>query len=140
MVNCPKDELKINSEAIKICLIQHFEADFLYCSVESQPQNPEFKNNPENFHHCLHQLKWYYAFRKNPIGMCILGYKHATSFIWKITLDLDSSFHSIPKKTKFSNCFEREDHIYIKAKSLNKTRHIYIFGEVLKGSIANLIW
>ena len=29
-----------------VSLIQHFEADF----VESQPQNPEFRNNPENFH------------------------------------------------------------------------------------------
>ena len=23
--------------------------------MESQPQNPEFRNNPENFHHVLHQ-------------------------------------------------------------------------------------
>ena len=30
-----------------ISLIQDFEADFL--SVKSQPQNPEFKNKPENF-------------------------------------------------------------------------------------------
>ena len=22
--------------------------------MESQPQNPEFRNNPENFHSCLH--------------------------------------------------------------------------------------
>ena len=29
---------------------KHFEADF---SVESQPQNPEFRNNPENFHQCI---------------------------------------------------------------------------------------
>ena len=29
-----------------ISLIQDFEADFLW---KSQPQNPEFKNNPENF-------------------------------------------------------------------------------------------
>ena len=21
--------------------------------MESQPQNPEFRNNPENFHHCM---------------------------------------------------------------------------------------
>ena len=33
-------------------LIQHFEADFLW-KVESQPQNPEFRNNPENFTHAL---------------------------------------------------------------------------------------
>ena len=30
-----------------ISLIQHFEADFLW---KSKPQNPEFRNNPENFH------------------------------------------------------------------------------------------
>ena len=35
-------------EAIIICQIQYFEADFLY--MESQPQNPEFRNNPENSH------------------------------------------------------------------------------------------
>ena len=22
--------------------------------MESQPQNPEFRNNPENFHPCIH--------------------------------------------------------------------------------------
>ena len=22
--------------------------------MESQPQNPEFRNNPENFHECIH--------------------------------------------------------------------------------------
>ena len=32
-----------------VSLIQHFEADFLW----SQPQNPEFRNNPENFHPCM---------------------------------------------------------------------------------------
>ena len=25
--------------------------------MESQPQNPEFRNNPENFHPCRHHLK-----------------------------------------------------------------------------------
>ena len=38
------DRLKI----IIICFIQYFE-DFM----ESQPQNPEFKNNPDNFHPCI---------------------------------------------------------------------------------------
>ena len=38
-------------EAISLCLIQDFEADFLL-SMESQPQNPEFRNNPEHFHPC----------------------------------------------------------------------------------------
>ena len=32
-----------------IALIQHFQADFLW-NTESRPQNPEFRNNPENFH------------------------------------------------------------------------------------------
>ena len=34
------------------CLIQHFEADFLW--MESQPHNLEFKNYPESFHSCVH--------------------------------------------------------------------------------------
>ena len=25
--------------------------------MESQPQNPEFRNNPENFHPCLCQMR-----------------------------------------------------------------------------------
>ena len=37
------DKLKKVKEAIRICLIQEFVA-------ESQPQNPEFRNNPEYFH------------------------------------------------------------------------------------------
>ena len=65
--------------------------------MESQPQNTELRNNPENFHPCLHQLKWYYACSKNTIGMCILGCKHATRFLMAIRLHLNSSFHSIPK-------------------------------------------
>ena len=27
--------------------------------MESQPQNPEFKNNPENFNLCTHEIKKY---------------------------------------------------------------------------------
>ena len=38
-------------EKSTICLIQHFEADFL----DSQPQNPEFRNHPEDF------LPWAFA-------------------------------------------------------------------------------
>ena len=26
--------------------------------MESQPQNPEFRNNPENFHPCNQQFFW----------------------------------------------------------------------------------
>ena len=34
-----------------ICLIQRFGVDFL--SGNSQPQNPEFGNDPENIHSCI---------------------------------------------------------------------------------------
>ena len=27
--------------------------------MESQPQNPEFRNNPENFHPCIHPYLMY---------------------------------------------------------------------------------
>ena len=27
--------------------------------MESQPQNPEFRINPENFHPCTHLIKWF---------------------------------------------------------------------------------
>ena len=38
------DKLKIK----RACLIQDFEADFLW-----KVQTPEFRNNPENFHPCI---------------------------------------------------------------------------------------
>ena len=130
----PKDELKINCEAIKFCLIQHFEADFLCGSVESQPQNLECRNNSENLHPCLHQLL--------KIGVMLSARTQQACAFWDISM-LPGLFGNkirpqsfLPfnsEKSKFSNCFEREDHIYITAYSLNKTRHIYIFGEVLKG-------
>ena len=41
---------KLIRESIILCLIQHFGAGFLW----SQPQNPEFRINPENFHPCHH--------------------------------------------------------------------------------------
>ena len=42
-------------------------------SMESQPQNPEFRNSPENFHPCflLKDLKWrevYLLFSRRPGG------------------------------------------------------------------------
>ena len=54
-------------KTIIICRIQDFEADFLFrilrltfysgfwgwFSIESQPQNPEFRNNPETFTHAV---------------------------------------------------------------------------------------
>ena len=41
-------------------LIQHFEADF-------QPQNPEFRNNPLNFHPCMFGA-WF--FRQIVLELC----------------------------------------------------------------------
>ena len=49
MAICPKKDWPQFREAIMVSLIQHFKADFLW----SQPQNPEFRNNPENFHPCM---------------------------------------------------------------------------------------
>ena len=43
----PLDKLKLNQKSYYYLRIQYFEADFL-----NQPQNPEFRNNPENFHPC----------------------------------------------------------------------------------------
>ena len=34
--------------------------------MESQPQNPEFRNNPENFHPCKYALGLYGPRRKKP--------------------------------------------------------------------------
>ena len=31
--------------------------------MESRPKNPEFRNNPENFHLCTSQFKWSIVFR-----------------------------------------------------------------------------
>ena len=44
----PLDKLKLNQKTIITCRIQHFEADFLW-----NPENPEFRKNPENFHPCV---------------------------------------------------------------------------------------
>ena len=30
--------------------------------MESQPQNPEFRNNPENFHPCTPLIEWFLIF------------------------------------------------------------------------------
>ena len=32
--------------------------------MESQPQNPEFRNNPENFHLCVHKNYTYTSMSK----------------------------------------------------------------------------
>ena len=44
------NEKQLENSKLVVCLIQYFEADLI--SMESQPQNPEFRNNPENFHPC----------------------------------------------------------------------------------------
>ena len=40
--------------------------------MESQPQNPEFRINPENFHQCLHQLDK--RFHQVRMASCIQKY------------------------------------------------------------------
>ena len=40
--------------ALSLEILQNFEAEF---SLESQPQNLEFRHNPENFHSCLLKAK-----------------------------------------------------------------------------------
>ena len=46
----PLDELKINQKSYYYLLNSAF---WGWLSMGSQPQNPEFRNNPENFHPCL---------------------------------------------------------------------------------------
>ena len=47
--------------------------------MESQPQNPEFRNNPENFHPCIYEIFSYYSSisyavsaQRNHLGEAIL--------------------------------------------------------------------
>ena len=47
------DRLKINHRSYYDLLNSAF---WGWLSVESQPQNPEFRNNPENFHQCIPQV------------------------------------------------------------------------------------
>ena len=44
--------------------------------MESQPQNPEFRNNPENFHPCqklFHNIM--FCMQKNHCSICYLAMK-----------------------------------------------------------------
>ena len=54
MINCVLIIWKLIREAIKICLIQHFEADFLWI-------------NPENFHPCNFRFSSIEAQTRNPL-------------------------------------------------------------------------
>ena len=49
--------------------------------MESQPQNPEFKNNPENFHPCIFQMFFGVSFG-NSVVVCYcfkIRYWHCSS-------------------------------------------------------------
>ena len=41
--------------------------------MESHPQNPGFRNNPENFHPCLYTLATFIANRSSLIGRIYVG-------------------------------------------------------------------
>ena len=50
--------------------------------MESQPQNPEFRNNPENFHPCIHcnvSLKRPLVLRLLPIQLDLTLYRLVSS-------------------------------------------------------------
>ena len=49
------DELKINQRSYN----NPNSAFWGWLSMESQPQNPEFRNNPENFHPCIKKIMKY---------------------------------------------------------------------------------
>ena len=65
MINCVQ-MWKLIKEAIIISFIQHFEA-------ESQPQNPEFRINPENFHPCGNDANVETLFAQNTMQLICLG-------------------------------------------------------------------
>ena len=50
--------------------------------MESQPQNPEFMNNPENFHPCAYQsaLTYVLCAQKNCLIEMVLLSKHNICF------------------------------------------------------------
>ena len=47
--------------------------------MESQPQNPEFRNNPENFHPCLKKLKDFNVFPQSNL-QCLRFYILVNSY------------------------------------------------------------
>ena len=55
MVNCPQTDWKINQRSWYILLNSAF---WGWLSVESHPQNPEFRNNLENFHPSRWASSW----------------------------------------------------------------------------------
>ena len=49
-----ESKIKVNYNLYLHILLQFITRTSLsYYDVERQPENPEFKNNPENFHQCL---------------------------------------------------------------------------------------
>ena len=77
------DDLKINQRSLKP------NSAFLgSLSMESQPQNPEFRNNPENFHPCKYDKDQdlTYASRKNELLLEINLYESANEILVLIGL------------------------------------------------------
>ena len=67
MINqLPMDMLKIRKQTITICLVQDFEAYFPYSSAfwgwlfMEKLQDPELRNNPENFQAGMDVPTWTY--------------------------------------------------------------------------------
>ena len=61
---------------------------FGHISVESQPQNPEFRNNPENFHPCSFLVS-------DMRNLCKTTHlkvtMHLGLFLWKVSLKILNS-------------------------------------------------
>ena len=49
----PLDKLELSQKIYYYMYLQN-SAFWGWLSMESQPQNPEFRNNPENFHPCMY--------------------------------------------------------------------------------------
>ena len=70
--------------------------------MESQPQNPEFRNNPENFRPCTSQLTC-----RSPVNDGSLHYLHS-SFFYQINLYIFSNSvdpDQLLFKNKYFVCF-----------------------------------
>ena len=56
--------------------------------MESQPQNPEFRNNPENFHPCRSSLIWVHS-------VCNIGDQRKLTLKAPIMTAVDDKFYDI---------------------------------------------
>ena len=48
--------------------------------MESQPQNPEFRNNPENLHPCIALITFFLNIFKSESGNLYINYHQLTMF------------------------------------------------------------